>query len=365
MPTFETLFGHEPTIRASAPGRVNLIGEHTDYNGGLVLPMALPLATQVELRPRLDRTVRVWSANVPGREGAAEYALGSEAAGRGWLDYPQGVTRVLVDDAFDIRGFDARIESTVPLGSGLSSSASLDVAMLRALREAFELPLDDLAVARLGQRVENEFVGARVGFMDPMAASLGDDGVALFIDTRDLSCVRLSLPSDLDVAVIDSGVSHGHATGEYNSRRAECERACSLLGVAELRDLTSRDLPRVAGLPGPTNRRARHVVTENDRVLAAVQAVRASDLDGLGVLLYQSHESLRVDYEVTVPELNTLVDLARADPHVYGARMTGGGFGGSIVVAAHAGFGRTVAERVAGAYRARLGKEARVLVSLP
>jgi galactokinase len=364
MPDFQTLFGHPPTVRASAPGRVNLIGEHTDYNAGFVLPMAVPLATHVELHPRADPAVRVWSANVPEREGGAEYVLGSEAKGRGWLDYPQGVTRTLVHDGFAISGFDARVESTVPLGSGLSSSASLDVALLRALREAFGLPLDDLALARLGQRVENEFVGARVGIMDPMAASLGDDGVALFIDTRDLSYERVPLPPGLEVAVIDSGVSHGHAAGEYNTRRAECERACSLLGVAELRDLSNRDLPRLAGLPEPIDRRARHVVTENDRVLAAVRAIRANDLDGLGDLLYRSHESLRVDYEVTVPELDALVELARAEPGVYGARMTGGGFGGSVIVTTQAGFGGAVAARVARAYRSGTGKEARVLVPL-
>jgi galactokinase len=255
-----------------------------------------------------------------------------------------------------------RIDSHVPLGSGLSSSASLTVALMRALRLAFRLDLDDVRIARLGQRVENEFVGARVGIMDPMAASLADMGTALFLDARSLAYQRVPLPAGADLVVLHSGVAHNHAAGDYNTRRAECERACELLGVGQLRDLGAADLPRVAALPEPLGRRARHVITENDRVLAAVEAIRGGDLRRLGALFYASQDSMRDDYEVSVPEIDLIVSLAKADDDLYGARLTGGGFGGSVVMLARAGAGRAAAERVARRYAEQSGRQPRVLV---
>jgi galactokinase len=357
--SFLALFGHKPSVTADAPGRVNLIGEHTDYNGGFVLPTAIPQRTRVELARRDDAIVRAFST--AGGD-VAEFALGSEQPGRGWLDYVQGLTRILRSDGHALRGFEIRIESTVPLGSGLSSSAALSVSLLRALRSAFGLKLDDVQIARLGQRVENEFVGAQVGIMDPMAASLADEGTALFLDARNLHFERVSLPEGADLIVINSGVAHNHAVGDYNMRRAECERASALLGVTLLRDLGSADLPRIARLPEPLNRRTRHIVTENDRVLAAVATMRAGDLERLGRLFYQSHESMRDDYEVSVPEIDQLVDLARAEVDVFGARLTGGGFGGSVVMLARAGKGKEVANRIARKYAEHSGKTPRVLV---
>jgi galactokinase len=361
MDSFEALFGRRVEVRAQAPGRVNLIGEHTDYNGGFVLPTAIPQQTQVELAVRADARVRVWSSAQPA-SGIAEYALGTESPRHDWLDYVQGVTALLPGAGGKLAGVDGRIDSTVPLGSGLSSSASLTVSLMRAFRQAFRLPIDDVAIARLGQRVENEFVGARVGIMDPMAASLADQGTALFLDARSLAFERIPLPAGADLVVIHSGVSHRLVGGDYNTRRAECERACALLGVDLLRDLTLADLPRINALPEPLNRRARHVVTEDDRVLAAVAALREGDLPRLGELFYASHASMRDDYQVSVPEIDLLVELAHADAAVIGARLTGGGFGGSVVLLARQGQGPAAAQRLAQAYAARSTCVPRVLV---
>jgi galactokinase len=361
-PSFQALFGHSPEVVAKAPGRVNLIGEHTDYNGGFVLPMAIPQQTHVELRRRLDQRVRVFSVNKSRQNEILEFELGHEAVSKTWLDYVQGVTAVLQREEHMLTGFELRIASEVPLGSGLSSSASLDVAILRALREAFSLPIDDVRLALLGQKVENDFVGAPVGVMDPMAVNLAGVGVALFLDTREMQFEQVPLPPGLDPIVINSGVAHNLTGGDYRTRRAECERAAALLGVPQLRDLSEADLPRAEKLPEPLGRRVRHVVTENARVLAAVQALRTADLPRLGALFYASHDSQRVDYEVSVPEIDLLVDLARAQVDVYGARLTGGGFGGSVVILARAGTGAGVAARIAEQYAARSGHRAAILV---
>jgi galactokinase len=359
MHDFPALFGRQPLICSQAPGRVNLMGEHTDYNGGFVLPTPISQRTTVQLASREDRTVRAWSANVAG--GPLDYMLGKEQAGRGWLDFIQGATVILRQEGMDVRGFDVRVESEVPLGSGLSSSASLGVSLMRALREAFGLPLEDRQIALLAQRVENRFVGAMVGIMDPMACSLGQPGTALFLDTRSLVSERVPLPPGVDWIVINSGVAHEHSAGDYNSRRAECEEACRLLGVKQLRDLSTGDLPRVATLPQPFCRRARHVVTEDARVLASVDAMRAGDSAALGKLFNASHDSQRDDYQVSVPAVDLLIELAREQSDVYGARLTGGGFGGSIVLFTAAGKGDTATRSIAATYAAKSGHQPTVL----
>lgn len=360
--SFSSLFGREPQVRADAPGRVNLIGEHTDYSGGFVLPLAIPQRTRVELAVRDDTLVRAWSANVDQNGKIHEYRLGEETPVQGWLDYVQGVTQAAQRAGHELKGFDVRIESDVPLGSGLSSSAALEVSLLRALREAFELKIDDIEIAQLGQRAENDFVGAPVGIMDQMAASLADETTALFLDTRNLHYEKVSLPSGSELVVINSGVSHNHAAGEYRIRRKECEQAAEFLGAQQLGDLSILDLWRLATLPEPLDRRARHVITENARVRSAVSAMKERDLPRLGKLLYASHESLKNDYEVSIPEIDRLVELARQEPDVCGARITGGGFGGSIVVLARQGAGREIGERIVAKYHDEMGGKGTLLV---
>lgn len=341
---------------ASAPGRVNLIGEHTDYNGGFVLPVALPLRVTVDLEPRADRVVRVSSTTVDdGRW--HDVPLGVERT-ETWIDHVIGAGRVVGV----AQGYEVRITSDIPMGAGLGSSGALGVALLRAIRSAFGIQLDDVALARLAQRSENEFVGASSGIMDQMAASLGREGEALFLDCRSLEFERIELPELAGLLVIHSGVMHRHSAGTYNERRRQCEEAARALDVGQLRDLSSADLPRIETLPEPLRRRARHVVSEDARVLAAVRALRDLDLEELGRLLDASHRSLRDDYEVSTPEVDLLVDLVREQPGVLGARITGGGFGGSIVAiaeldAAHHAGALAVAE-----YEQRTGRDARILL---
>ncbi len=362
--TFRGLYGHGAEHLGVAPGRVNLIGEHTDYNGGFVLPTVIPQRTRVELAPRQDGIVRAFSTSVG--EGVVEYRLGDEARRRTWLDYVQGITRVLRDAGYAIRGAEVLIDSSVPLGSGLSSSAALEIALLRAFRSAFDLQVDDVRMATLGQRAENAFVGAPCGIMDQMACTLAEDGVALFLDTRTLEYDRVQLPAGADLVVVNSGVSHSVAGADYATRRRECEEAASALGVAQLRDLTAEGLEHtIVGLPDTLRRRVRHVVTEDQRVLDAVAAMRSADLARLGTLFYASHASMRDDYEVSIAEIDLLVDLARQHPRVFGARLTGGGFGGSIVALAHMGSGREVGERLVQEYGAKTVNRATVLVPPP
>lgn len=352
------------TYTATAFGRVNLIGEHTDYNRGLVLPVAIARRTRVALAVRDDDRVRLVSADETMAAGgsALAYTLGAERRVERWIDYVQGCTAALAADGHALRGFDAVVTSRVPIGSGLSSSAALEVATLRALREAFALALDDVQLARVAHRAEHDFVGARVGIMDQMAASLGDEAAALFLDTRSEAWERVPLPADVALAVIDSGITHRHAGGGYNARRAECERAAALLGVPSLREIEGEGPARVAELPPPLDRRARHVVTENARVLEAVAALRTGDAARLGAILTAGHASLRDDFEVSTPEVDRLVALAGADPDVFGARLTGGGFGGAVVLLARAGTATETARRVAAAYAAEVPYGGAVLI---
>jgi galactokinase len=334
---FRALFGVASAAQAEAFGRVNLIGEHTDYNEGFVLPTSIPQSTVAAVARRADRTVRAWSAELSEGHAVERFVVGEEQPGRGWLDYVQGLTRALAATGHTIGGFDLALRSTVPLGSGLSSSAALEVAVLRALRDLFALSADDVEIARMGQRAENEFVGAPVGIMDEMASSLGRPGVALFIDTRSLSYEPVALPRGT-------------------------ERAAALLGVAALRDVGVGDIGRLSALPAPLDRRARHVITENQRVVDAKAAMEAGDAVALGALFNGSHVSQRDDYEVSVPEVDLLVGLAQAEAGVYGARLTGGGFGGSIVALVREGEAGDVAARVVREYGRQSQRAATVLV---
>jgi galactokinase len=359
---FDAIFGKSAEIRQRAPGRVNLIGEHTDYNGGFVLPAPIPRWTRVELSPRSDETVQVASASRPTSRPFECYHLGSEEPAGDWLDYIQGVSLLLRQAGFPIRGFDAFVTTDLPLGGGLASSASLIVATLRGLRAAFRLELDDFALALLAHRVEYDFVGARVGVMDPIASSLGREGHALFLDTRELSYRQVPLPDELELIVVDSGIEHHHATGEYNHRRMECEEASRMLGVHQLRELDLGDLPRIAELPEPLAQRARHVVTENGRVRDAVAALEAGRLDRLGELLDASHRSLRNDFQVSTPELDLLVEALRWQDGVWGTRLTGGGFGGAVMAAARRGTGLAAARHGVAVYVEATGRRPQILL---
>jgi galactokinase len=359
---FTRVFRRPPSVAASAPGRVNLIGEHTDYNGGFVLPMAIPQRTWVAMSESGDDHVRALSVNLGDSSPIRAYRIGHEHRTSRWIDYVQGCTEALRKDGHTLRGFDLAVASDVPLGSGLSSSAALEVALMRGVRELFSLALDDVRIAQLGQRAENDFVGAPVGVMDQMAASLADEHMALFLDTRTLQHETVPLPSSAALIVINSGVAHKHASGDYRTRRAECERAAALLGVEQLRDLGVEQLPRLAALPAPLDRRARHVITENQRVLDAVAAMKAGDVKALGRLFDESHASQRDDYEVSVDEVDALVHVTRTQPGVFGARLTGGGFGGSIVGLVGASEAARIATAAADAYQQRTKLHATVLV---
>ncbi len=349
-----------PDARSETPARVNLIGEHTDYCAGLVLPLPLQLRTRVALWRRPDRRVLAHTGLGGGAESG--YQLGDEEPGRGWLDYVQGLTATLQRRGHDIGGFELDITSDIPAGGGLASSAALGVAVLRALREAFRLPLDGLAVAHLVQASETDFVGAPVGLMDPLAASLGTPGRALFIDTRSLAMEDLALPPGMQVGVIHSGISHRNAGGTYAARRREADAAARALGVEALRDVEEADLGRVAALPPPLDKRARHVATENARVLAFVAALRAQAVAPLGPLLNASHRSLRDDYEVSHPDVDVLVALAQAEPDVLGARMTGGGCGGAVLFLSVPGRAHAVGSRLVEVYQHKTGRPGTLLV---
>lgn len=352
-------------IKTFANGRVNLIGEHTDYNGGWVLPTSIPQTTTVKLRARDDD--RVFARSTMKGAGEASYRLGAEKKAGAWYDYLQGATKILASDlgerASQLRGFEIEIDSTVPTGSGLSSSAAFEIAVLKALREAFSLDLTDVQLAKIGQRIENDFVGANVGIMDQMACALAKFGEALFLDTLRMTYESVTIPTDeLDLIVINSGVEHNHAAGDYNQRVRECKSACAQLGVSSLRDVTLDMIAASTKLGPVEKKRARHVVSENARVHEAVGALKSGDFVRLGKLFGQSHASMRDDYEVSVPEIDKLVELCGELGSIFGARLTGGGFGGSIVAIARKGEGASAARHVVEKYHALVPHKATILV---
>jgi galactokinase len=326
--SFREAFRISPTVVSEAPGRVNLLGEHTDYTGGFVLPIGISQTTRVEIALSSDQLFHLYSANLEER---LSFARG-ESTLQGFARYVRGCLEVLAQ-GHHVPPVCMRIESSVPIGVGLSSSAALEVAVLRALRQLLQLPLSDVDIALLAQRAEVEYAGVLCGIMDQMASSLGDREHMLFLDTRSLEHRRLPLPANSEVVVLDSGTSRQLAATAYNRRREECETAARLLEVNTLRDADS--VPRISELPEPYNRRARHVVTENRRVLAALDA----SAERFGALMNESHESLREDYEVSSPALDALVGSLQRESTVYGARLTGAGFGGACIALVRRGEG--------------------------
>ena len=333
---FAEVFGRQPDGVWSSPGRVNLIGEHTDYNEGFVLPFAINRRTVAALGLRDDRTVRVGSTFADELVEIDLDAIGPDSLS-GWSAYPLGVAWALGEFGADLAavpGFDVLIDSNVPVGAGLSSSAAIEGAIALALNDVWRLGLDRQTLARVGQRAENVAVGAPTGIMDQSASLLGEPDSAVFLDCRTLhsEIVPLGLAeAGLEIVVIDTGVEHAHATGGYAERRASCEAGAAALGVESLRDVSVADLDRARELlDDVTFRRVRHVVTEDQRVLDTVRTLREQGPTAIGELLDASHASMRDDFEISVPELDLAVETAQSSGAI-GARMTGGGFGGSAI----------------------------------
>jgi galactokinase len=359
---FRTAFGDAELRLYRAPGRVNLIGEHTDYNDGFVLPAAIDLAAWVAAAPRTDRTLRIVAADL-GRRAERSLDEHDPSPARDWSDYVFGVALELERAGHRLRGADLLVTSDVPVGAGMSSSAALEVAVALALLDLAGHAVDPVAVARLCQAAENRFVGTRCGIMDQFASCCGRAGHALFLDCRSLAVEEVAMPDDVAILVCDSRVSHALAEGAYNERRASCEGAVRILGhgrpeIRALRDVRPDELKLLLDeLPDDVlRRRCRHVVTENARVGDAVKALQVGDLPRLGALLRASHESLRRDYEVSCEELDFLVEAASGCAGVHGSRLMGGGFGGSTISLVRPDAVPDVAAVLRESYRGRYGR---------
>ncbi|MEU0452178.1 galactokinase [Streptomyces sp. NPDC006129] len=367
---FAELYGTAPQGVWAAPGRVNLIGEHTDYNDGFVMPFALPHTAVAAVSPREDGVLRLHSADVEG--GVTELRLDDLApeSDKNWTAYPAGVVWALREADHAVTGADVHLASTVPSGAGLSSSAALEVVVALALNDLFSLGLRGWQLARLCQRAENVYVGAPVGIMDQTASACCESGHALFLDTRDLS--QKQIPFDLAaegmrLLVVDTQVKHSHSEGEYGKRRAGCEKGAALLGVDALRDVPYADLDAALARLGDeeeVRRLVRHIVTENERVERVVSLLESGETRAIGPVLVEGHASLRDDFRISCPELDLTVDTALA-AGALGARMTGGGFGGSAIVLAEEADVDAITKAVTEAFAAANFTTPRVFEAVP
>lgn len=363
---FAELYGGCPAIYR-APGRVNLIGEHTDYNDGFVMPAALNLYTYVAVSPRTDRRLQVYSANFKEK---CDLDLDSIRAGRTghWSDYVRGVVGVLQSAGYQLRGADLAIASDVPLGSGLSSSAALEVSTAWALLSNSQLSATPTEIARMCQNSEHVYVETRCGIMDQFISCHGRAGHALMLDCRSLGFEMLPIPPHTRLMVCNTMVKHEHASGEYNTRRRECEEGVRSLaevlpGIRALRDVTLDELERNRGRLDPLiYKRVRHVVTENERVRKAARLLEAGDVATFGRLMADSHRSLRDDYEVSSAELDLMVELASGQTGVYGVRMTGGGFGGCTINLVDANHAEKVGRKLEKDYEGKTGIKPVILI---
>lgn len=347
---FQERFAAPPTFVVRAPGRVNLIGEHTDYNDGFVLPMAIDRAVWIALRPRADRDVHIHSLDFAE---TAVFNLDQLSKETGhWREYLKGVTWALQTDGFQLQGWEGVMAANIPQGAGLSSSAALEMATARAFTAVTGQLWDAPRMALLGQKAENAWVGVNCGIMDQMISAAGQAGHALLIDCRTLKTKPAPLPPGTAVIVLDTNTRRGLVDSAYNERRAQCEEAAKFFGVPSLRDVSITDfLASEDGLTPLIRRRARHVITENIRVLNAISAMQNGDPHLLGTLMNESHVSLRDDFAVSSHELNVMADIAQAQPGCYGARMTGGGFGGCAVALVGAETAVTFAQAMTQAYQ--------------
>lgn len=337
--TFNEIFHQAPSLTVYAPGRVNIIGEHTDYNDGFVMPCAINFGTAVAGVKRDDHVWKVYAADLKAFD---EFSLEGEISKseHKWANYVRGVVKFIQARCPDFKqGADLVISGNVPLSSGLSSSAALEVSVGKFCQQLGDLPLTHTEIALIGQQAENQFVGANCGNMDQLISALGQTDHLLMIDCRSLETQPTPVPKDVAVIIVNSNVPHDLVTGEYNTRRQQCEKAAAFFGVKALRDVSVAEFAKreaeLTALDPLAAKRARHVVTENQRVLDAVEALKHNDLTKLGELMGQSHDSMRDDFEITVPQIDYLVELAQlVIGKSGGARMTGGGFGGCIVALA-------------------------------
>lgn len=365
MPTnateaFRSIFKADPAFVLRAPGRVNLIGEHTDYNEGFVLPMAIDRDVRIALRPRADRRVIVHSLDLGAR---GEFDLDPLERGTGWLEYLKGVAHELLLSNYQLSGWEGVLIGDVPRGAGLSSSAAVEMVTARAFASVGDFVWEPMTMAKIGQRAENDWVGVNCGIMDEAVSAAAKAGHAFFLDCRTLEYKHVPLPKNIAVVVLDTSTRRGLVGSAYNERREQCEQAARFFGVKALRDV-GVDRLDVEGerLEDVVRRRARHIITENERVLQAVQAMHNDDPVTLGRLFNESHASLRDDFEVTNDALNWIVEIAQAQSACYGARMTGAGFGGCAVALVRRESAEGFAEAVGAEYRLKSGMEAKVYV---
>lgn len=331
---FEDQFGYKPDTIVQAPGRVNLIGEHTDYNDGFVLPCAINYETVISCHKRSDNLVRVIAVDYNNEQD--QFLLDSSIEKHPnyqWANYVRGVIQYIVKYSKDIRGVDLAISGNVPQGAGLSSSASLEVAIGKMFQVLYDLPFDGKKIALIGQEAENKYVGCNCGIMDQLISALGQAQHALLIDCRSLEALPISIPKDLAVVIINSNIKRGLVDSEYNTRRKQCEAAAKALGVNALRDASLVDLLQIKSSLDPlVFKRAHHVITENERTLKAAYALANGDYPLLSKLMAESHNSMRDDFEITVPAIDYLVKIIQdVIGNEGGVRMTGGGFGGCVV----------------------------------
>jgi galactokinase len=358
---FTERFGETPRWVVRAPGRVNLIGEHTDYNDGFVLPLAIDRAVWIALRPRDDRRVVVYSVDF---DAQAEFELDRLAKGDvQWAEYLKATAWSLLEAGYPLVGWEGVLMGDVPLGAGLSSSAALEMATARALAAAGDLAWDGAKMALLGQRAENQWVGVQCGIMDQLISALGKEGHAMLIDCRSLEATPVPFPPGVAVVILDTGTRRGLVDSAYNERRAQCEAAAAFFNAKALRDVDLELFQRLAKEMDQTvAARARHVITEDVRTIRAVEAMRRGELAALGGLLNKSHASLRDDYEVSSEALDAMAGIAQAHPACHGARMTGAGFGGCAVALVDAARVKDFTQSVAVAYQERTGHIAAIHV---
>lgn len=360
---FNNMFEKPATVLVRAPGRVNLIGEHTDYNNGYVLPMAINRTVQIALRPRQDLLVRLHALDY---DETITFSLDALEKGKGWVQYIKGAAWAMQEDGWSLCGWDGLMSGDVPPGAGLSSSSAVTMAAILAFAAAAGRTADPVGAALLGHRAEDGWVGVHGGIMDQMVCVLARPGHALFLDCRSLETRHIPLPNGLVTAVLDTATRRGLVDSAYNERRSQCDTAAKILGVPALRDVDEDSLQSHATiLDEVTFRRARHVVTENQRVLQVVAAMQNGDAQTLGCLLDASHASLRNDFEVSSEALDAMVAIARRQPGCYGARMTGAGFGGCAVALVEQTHGDEFSAAVIREYQQATGLEPSVNLCIP